>query len=84
MASNVFKVNAYNINDVPVYRNGTPVLIGLPTMGCQFSAAPAGTVSASNVALYGIITTSPSGLELSATTYTVVETVTQLVALANV
>lgn len=83
MASNVFKVNVYNINDVPVYRNGTPVSTAFPTNGCMFSAAPSGTVSAANVPLYGIITTNPTGLEINPTTYTVVESVTALVALAN-
>jgi hypothetical protein len=82
MAS-IFKVNVYNINSTSVYRDGTPVSMGFSPANCVFSAAPANTVSAGNVPLYGIVSVVPSGLQINATSYTVVETVAQLQTLAN-
>lgn len=83
MASNVFTVNVYNINDTPIYKNGTAVSMGFPTTGCSFSPAPSGTVSGGGVTLNSIITIKPTGLQIYSTNYAVVETVAALKTLAN-
>lgn len=82
MAS-IFSANVYNINDTPIYKAGTPVSMGFAPANCMFSAAPANTVSAGNVPLYGIISVKATGLQTQPTTYTVVETVSALKTLAN-
>jgi len=83
MASNVFTVNVYNINNIPINNTGAAVSMAFPTTSVQFSAAPAGTVSAAGVALNGLITVKPSGLQIYPTVYAVTQTVAALVTLAN-
>lgn len=78
MASNVFQVNVYQLNQI-VYDRDAPKRIGFPTTGVLLAScadSPARSLS-SGYNVYGVITT-PNGNQ-----YYTAETLAQLVTLAN-
>ena len=77
----IFAVNVYSINYNAPLKN--PQFQGFNPTNVKFRPAAAGTVSASGQILYGIVEQLPRGLVVDSTQYSVVETVAQLVALAN-
>lgn len=81
MATNVIQVNVYSINNNQAF-DAKP--FAFPVQSSVFRAVE-GTVFAKDgtTRLYGIIQPLPSGLNVSQPQFYTVETVTQLVALAN-
>jgi len=77
----IFAVNVYAINyNAPLK---TPQFQGFNPTNVKFRPASSGTVSASGQILYGIVEELPRGLNVDSVQFAVVETVAQLVALAN-
>jgi hypothetical protein len=83
MATNVVSVNIYAING-QTFRSTSPQRFGFPVQSSVFREVE-GTVLAADgtTRLYGIVQPIPTGLNVSQPQFYTVETVTQLVALAN-
>jgi hypothetical protein len=77
----IFTATVYQINENQPL--STTELQGFSPTNVKFRPAPAGSVSAAGVSLYGIVQELPRGLNVNSVNYYVVETVAQLATKAN-
>jgi hypothetical protein len=75
----IFKATVYRINDSDLK---TPELMGFSPLNVKLRPTPSAT-RAGLVDLYGIIQEKPTGLNVNADQFYVIETVTALQTLAN-